>query len=101
MDLTALARRMYIVGVTFDWDFQNVRHIARHRVSPEEVEQALQNNPLVVQFQDHAVEERVLCLGQTDKGRLLAVVYVERGPALRVVTAYPMTRRQQEIYFRE
>jgi uncharacterized DUF497 family protein len=68
---------MYIVGVQFDWDSQNLKHIARHRVSPEEAEQTLQNDPLVVQFQEHDVEERVLCLGQTDQGRLLAVVHAE------------------------
>ena len=61
----------------------------------------VRNDPLLVQFQNHAVEERILCLGQTDKGRLLTVVYLERGLAIRVVTAYPMTRRQEETYFRE
>jgi len=92
---------MYIVGVEFDWDSQNLKHIARHRVSAAEAEQSLRNDPLVVQFQDHAGEERVLCLGQTDRGRLPAVVHVERGRTIRVITAYPMSRRQQEIYFRE
>jgi hypothetical protein len=92
---------MYSVGVEFDWDSQNFRHIARHQVSPEEAEQALRNDPMVVQFRNHVVEERVLCLGQTDRGRLLAVVYVERGQAIRVVTAYPMSGRQEEFYFRK
>jgi uncharacterized DUF497 family protein len=64
-------------------------------------EQALRNDPLVVQFQDDAVEERMLCLGQTNRGRLLAVVYTERGRAIRVVTAYPMPPRQEEFYFRK
>jgi uncharacterized DUF497 family protein len=45
--------------------------------------------------------ERVLCLGQTDRGRLLAVVYVDRGQTIRVVTTYSMTRRQEEFYFRK
>jgi len=92
---------MYIGAVEFDWDSQNVKHIARHGVTPEEAAQVLRNDPLVVQFQDHPAEERVLCLGETDRGRLLAVVYAEQGRAIRVVTAYPMTRWQQEIYFRE
>ena len=75
--------------------------MARHQVTTEEAEQVLRNDPLVVQFQDHASEERVLCLGQTDRARLLAAVYVERGQAIRVVTAYPMTRRQEGFYFKE
>jgi uncharacterized DUF497 family protein len=85
----------------FDWDSRNIRHIARHGVIPAEVEEALRTEPLVVQFQNHAVEERVLCLGRTGKGKLLAVVYVEVGHTIRVVTAYPMTQRQQEIYLWE
>ena len=32
----------------FDWDNQNTGHIARHGVTPEEVEQAFANDPLVV-----------------------------------------------------
>jgi len=92
---------MYSVSVEFDWDFHNRKHVARHRVTPEEAEQVLRNDPLVVQFQDHAAEERVLCLGQTNRGRLLALVYVERGQAIRVVTAYPMTSRQEEFYLRK
>jgi len=84
--------------VEFDWDSRNVRHIARHGVTPEEV---LRTEPLVVQFQNHAIEERVLCLGRTGEGKLVAVVYVEAARAIRVITAYPMTRRQQEIYLRE
>jgi uncharacterized DUF497 family protein len=32
----------------FDWDDANAGHIARHGVTPEEVEQAFANDPLVV-----------------------------------------------------
>jgi hypothetical protein len=92
---------MYSVGVEFDWDSHNRKRATRRRVTPEEAEQVLRNDPLAVQFQDHAAEERVLCLGQTNRGRLLAVVYAERGRAIRVVTAYPMTPRQEEFYFRK
>jgi uncharacterized DUF497 family protein len=92
---------MYNVGVEFDWDARNVRHIARHGITTEEAEQVLRNDPLVLQYQNHVAEERVLCLGQTNNGRLLAVVYVERDSAIRIVTAYTMNRQQEEIYFRE
>ncbi len=70
-------------------------------MTPDEAEQVLRNDPLVVQFQNHVIEERVLCLGQSDLGKLLAVVYRERPRAIRVVTAYPMSARQREIYFTE
>ena len=85
----------------FDWDAENTKHIALHKVQTVEAEQALQNDPVVVQYQDLDDEERVLVLGQTNAGRLLAVVYTERGGKVRVVTAYPMSKRLQTIYVQE
>lgn len=88
-------------GMEFHWDQGNTRHVARHRIMPQEAEQVLGNDPLVVQFQARGNEERLLVLGQTDAGRLLAVIYTERNDRIRVVTAYPMTKRLEKIYFRE
>jgi uncharacterized DUF497 family protein len=85
----------------FDWDAKNTRHIALHDVQTAEAEQVLQNDPVVVQYQERDAEERVLVLGQTNAGRLLAVVYAERGERIRVVTAYPMSKRLEVIYFQE
>ena len=85
----------------FDWDRENIAHLARHKVLPEEAEQALRQDPLVVQFQEHGHEERLLVLGRTGSGRLLALIYTERDGRFRVGTAYPMTKRLEEIYFRE
>ena len=35
-------------GAKFDWDDANTGHIARHGVTPQEVEQALANSPPVM-----------------------------------------------------
>ncbi|MGP8244614.1 MAG: BrnT family toxin [Bryobacteraceae bacterium] len=85
----------------FDWDAENTRHISLHEVRTVETEQVLQKDPVVMQFQERGGEERVLVLGQTNAGRLLAVVYTERRARIRVVTAYPMTKRLEAIYFRQ
>ncbi len=85
----------------FDWDRENISHLRRHRVASREAEEVLQNDPLIAEFQQYGWEERLLVLGQTNTGRLLAVVYTERENRSRVVTAYPMTKRLEEIYFRE
>ena len=85
----------------FDWDADNARHIGFHKVSTAEAEQVLRNDPVAVQYREHNGEERVLVLGQTNAGRLLAVVYTGRRERIRVVTAYPMSRRLEAIYFRE
>jgi uncharacterized DUF497 family protein len=49
-------------AATFDWDGANTAHIARHGVTPAEVEQAFANDSLVVlTVQKRSGEERVLC----------------------------------------
>ncbi len=82
----------------FDWDQANIQHIARHGVTPEEAEQVLRNDPVEVQVQLRSGETRTLCLGQTDAGRLVTVVYAIRRNCIRVVTAHPMNHKQREVY---
>ena len=77
----------------FDWDEANTVHIARHNVTPQEVEQAFANNPLVVlATQKRGGEERVLCAGLTDAGRPLQFVYTIRREKVRVITAHMAKR---------
>ena len=83
----------------FDWNAANRRHIARHGITPEEAEEAVQVEPLETDVQERRGEQRVLCFGRTQSGRLLTVLYTERRGKLRVVTAYEMTKRQQRMYF--
>lgn len=85
--------------MTFDWDAANKKHIARHSVTPAEAEQAIQIDPLVADIQSHETEDRVLCFGRTAAGRLLTVLYAARRGRIRVVMVYPMTKRQQKLYF--
>jgi uncharacterized DUF497 family protein len=40
-------------------------------------------------------EERLVLLGQSVRGRLLAVMFTERGDALRLISARPATRRER------
>ena len=89
----------YNVNVTFDWDAANIQHLARHGVKPKEAEQAVLIDPLVAGVQSHETEDRILCFGRTASGRLLTVLYTERRGRIRVVTAYPMSRPQQKLYF--
>jgi uncharacterized DUF497 family protein len=50
-------------------------------------------------FSNTKTEERVLCFGRIKSGRLLTVLYTERRAKIRVVTAYAMTKEQQQLYF--
>jgi uncharacterized DUF497 family protein len=81
----------------FDWDDANTSHIARHGVTPEEVEQALANHPLVaLAAQKRRGEERVLCAGLTDAGRALQFVYTLRRGRIRVITAHTAKKKVRE-----
>jgi uncharacterized DUF497 family protein len=82
----------------FDWDAGNLGHIARHRVTPEECEEAYRNGPMVIEHQRRRRERRRLCLGETNSGRLLTFIVTERAGKIRFVTAYSMPLDQRRIY---
>jgi uncharacterized DUF497 family protein len=75
-------------------------HIARHGVTPEEVQEVFANGP--TEFGSRFVdgEERFQLVGFTISGRWLCVITTERGENVRVVTAYDADNRQIELYLR-
>jgi uncharacterized DUF497 family protein len=84
----------------FEWDWNNLRKIGAHRIKREEAEQALLNDPIPVYEQDVQGEARFVYYGETNAGRLLAVIVAERGDSLRVVTAYDLDAGQRRDYLR-
>ena len=88
------------MGLLFDWDESNRKHVARHRVRPAEAEQVVFNDPLDLEMQTEDGEERLLQLGATDKGRILIVITTWRGGMVRVITAFPAPGQLRELYLR-
>jgi hypothetical protein len=84
----------------FDWDRNNLRKIRAHKIMREEAEQALSNDPIPIYEQDVESECRFVYYGETDAGRLLAVIVTERGERIRVVTAYDLDAGQTRDYFK-
>jgi uncharacterized DUF497 family protein len=84
----------------FEWDRNNLRKIRAHRIKPEETEQALLNDPIPIYEQDVEGELRFVYYGETNTGRLLAVIVAERYDDLRVVTAYDLDAGQRRDYLR-
>lgn len=82
----------------FDWNEANIRHIARHRITPEEAEQVIENDPFDGGLALRNGELRRVHIGETDMGRVLVVVVNERGEMLRVVTARD-TRPNERGFF--
>ena len=84
----------------FDWDRDNLRKIRAHRIKQEEAEQALLNDPIPIYEQDVDGELRFVYYGETNAGRLLAVIVTERGESIRVVTAYDLDAGQKRDYLK-
>src|SRR5712691_1636425 len=79
----------------FVWDEENVRHIVDHGVTPEEVEEALTDPPVVFRGRD----DRYLAHGQTQGGRLLFAVYATRPRGtIRVITARDMKKSERRLW---
>ena len=89
---------IYTGSAVFDWDTNKLRKIRAHRIKAEEVEKAPTNDPIPIYEQDVEGEVRYVYHGETDSGRLLAVVLVERGETIRVVTAYDLDAGQKRDY---
>ena len=86
--------------ISFDWDQANVAHIRRHRVTPEEVEQALRNDPVEMDYAIADGEERWTSIGHTNSLRVLSVIWTLRGEAMRVITARQTAKTARLAYLR-
>ena len=80
------------------WDDWNVSHIARHGVTPEEIEEICHGR--------HAVRQgyagRVILIGRTQAGRLVAAILDpdtdEEDVVYFPVTSRPADRKERRIY---
>jgi len=78
------------------WDDWNVLHIARHEVTPDEVEQVCHGNPST----DSSHSNRLLVTGPTVTGRVLTVILAPAaGPAVYYpVTARPASKKERRRF---
>lgn len=88
-----------MIIVQLVWDADNTAHIARHNVTPEEVDELCKADPLVQQGK----KGRLAVSGKTSTGRFLVVI-LDPEPESGVyypVTAYPASGRYRRIYEQE
>jgi uncharacterized DUF497 family protein len=69
-------------------------------VTPAEAEEALRSSPLQIDSSERGGEERHVELGETAQDRLLVVAWTRRHGKLRVVTAFPASRKWRALYAR-
>jgi uncharacterized protein len=86
--------------MVFDWDDENIRHIAAHDVSCDEAEQVINNEPVDLDVEIRNGEERFSQIGETLTARILLVVTTWRGTKLRVVTAFEPIKSWRKFYLR-
>lgn len=85
----------------FEWDPQKAAvNLAKHGVSFDEARTVFAD-PLgkIVDDPRHSAEEqRFVVLGHSERRRLLAVMFTDRGEAIRLISARRATRRERREY---
>lgn len=86
----------------FEWHAAKAAtNLEKHGVSFEEATTVF-DDPLQVHYPDHAHsigEQRFICLGVSNHGRLLKLAYTERIPeTFRIITAREATPEEQREY---
>ncbi len=86
-------------GIEFHWDAENIGHLKRHCVTPDEFEELMGNDPMYLEYQAEADEERYKVLGVTKAGRVLIGIWAPREGKVRAVTAYTASRAYRDLYW--
>jgi uncharacterized DUF497 family protein len=84
--------------IEFEWDDENRKHLAAHKVTPAEFEYVLTNNPVDLGYELVDDEDRYRAVGLTGTGRLLTVVWTPRNGSVRAVTAFPATVSDKKAF---
>jgi uncharacterized DUF497 family protein len=89
------------VALQFDWDPRKAAaNLVKHGVSLEEAATVF-GDPLgrfLADPRHSAEEDRFVLLGLSRERRLLAVMFVDRGETIRIISARPATRRERRDY---
>ena len=91
-----------ISGLEFEWyPLKAAANLRKHKVSFDEAKTVFgDKRHLEVPDREHSYDEiRYLAVGRSEKGRLLTLVFTERGTKLRLISARiaePWERREYE-----
>ena len=84
----------------FEWDRGNLGHIKIHDVSYRECEDAFLNKPFVIN-EDEAhsqTEERFRAYGQTNKRRLIFIIFTIRNNRIRVISSRSQNKKERKEF---
>ncbi len=90
-----------MVETSFEWDSEKAKkNLAKHKVSFEEASTVFRD-PLFITVVDdeHSLdEERYITLGLSNRGRLVMVAHTDRTETIRIISARPATKQEEEFY---
>ena len=89
------------MGITFEWDFYKARdNFRKHGISFEEASTVFSDSlSLAIPDPLHSYsEDRFVIMGQSIRGRLLAVVHTEREENIRIISARKATSHERNTY---
>ncbi len=85
----------------FEWDAAKAAfNLRKHQLSFHDAGTVF-GDPLAMTYDDpdHSIDEhRLLTIGMTEKGQVVVVAHVERGPRVRIISARLATRRERRFY---
>ncbi|MEK6767242.1 MAG: BrnT family toxin [Planctomycetota bacterium] len=87
--------------LNFEWDEEKEKsNLKKHRVSFEEATTVfIDPFSMTIPDPDHSVDEqRYIDIGSSDKGRVLVVVYTERGSNIRIISCRKATPSERTLY---
>jgi uncharacterized DUF497 family protein len=83
---------------SLNWDDANIEHIARHQVTPAEVEDICFGSFIFTR----EASQRYILSGQSGSGRYLNVVIERIGKGVyRPITAFEMSEKYRRVYKRQ
>ena len=86
--------------LAFEWDAENVSHIARHNIEPIEAEECFHNDPLMKGYEMVNGEDRWTAVGATFSLRILVLIFTVRDDRIRVITGWNADKLTTRDYFK-
>lgn len=87
--------------LTFEWDEEKARaNLKKHGMSFDEASTVFADPfSVTIADPDHSRDEqRHVDIGSSDKGRVLVVVYTERGVSIRIISCRKATPSERRLY---
>lgn len=87
--------------MSYEWHpLKAASNLKDHGVSFEEAATVFDDSLAITtpDFAHSTEEQRFICFGSSDQGRLLAVAFTERGDIIRIITAREMTPKERRFY---